>query len=387
MHTNLPMQIRANQAPKSENAIDRRYEYHHKYYEHEVKCHERVVSEYSREILASMRDSIDYSAFSLTRYKNQPFLNSSTRSNLVGYLLMVLNKLKLPTFIFYKAVHYFDRYCLKIIVLPDEAQLSIVACLTIAAKISGCNNCFIFLGSEKSGKKNISTMNMGTRARNQAYGLSKRYRLPKLNALINICGFLFSCTNEMFREMELHVMCVLEWRLHEPSVEDFMVYSQEFRIPHNDDFDMKTELFKIKQFLAYSSCFLFELVGYNLLNMAKAIIDLVNNTYCLTEGSTLYQTMNKSLLGDKYVGYPINYREIYKNLMRSVTRAPPYLMQYFLSHGPKLFHSIVSKQALALDSEVAYLLMLPQSAESSSSSSYDTTEPLTPSWQKNLKYC
>lgn len=332
------------------------YKYPYECYKAEVRCHEKTIHEYSEEIMESMKVAMKEARPNVKLCENQPYINSVVRLKLVDYLLKMLVRLKILPFVFFKAVRYFDRYCLKRVVLLDQVQLIITTCLWIAAKVTGGNNHFINLNSDRRSEEVQTILDLGYGGGARFKGPTERYRMPKLNELIKLCGSRCNYDAEMFKQMEIHIMNALEWKLSDPSIEEYMVYSHEFKITKDIDAESKFgEYFKIKQFAAYAACYLYELIGYDLLEIAKVIVDLINDTFSLTEADFNFQTLNHSIMVHESVVNRKRYIDIRKNLIHSIVKAPSYLLQCFDTRGPQLFHSLLTtsfRQASTLSLEV-----------------------------------
>lgn len=361
------------------------YKYPYESYKAEVRSHEKTIHEYSEEIMECMRVAMKEARPNIKLCENQPYINSVVRLKLVDYLLKMLVRLKILPFVFFKAVRYFDRYCLKRVVLLDQVQLIITTCLWIAAKVSGGNNHFINLNSDKRSEEVQTILDLGYGGGARFKGPTERYRMPKLNELIKLCGSRCNYDAEMFKQMEIHIMNALEWKLNDPSIEEYMIYSHEFKITKNIEAEAKLgEYFKIKQFAAYAACYLYELIGYDLLEIAKVIVDLINDTFSLSEADFNFQTLNHSILVHETVVSRKRYIDIRKNLIQSIVKAPYYLLQCFDTRGPQLLHSLLTtsfRQATTLSLEVPLsnisisLAMSPSSVFSDYSSNYTCSSP------------
>lgn len=319
------------------------YKYPYHLYKSEVRVHETAIHEYAADIVRAMHAALEAARPNMKLYQNQPYVNAAVRFKLVDFLLKMLVRLKILPFVFCRAVRLFDRYCLKRIVLLDQAQLIITTCLWIAAKIHGGNNHFANLHSDNKDNsvRTITDLGYGCGARFK--GPTERYRLPKLKELIKLCGSRCNYDANMFSQMELHIMLVLDWKLNDPSIDEYMVYSQELKVTADEALEAKlAEFFKIKQFVAYAACYLYELVGYDALEVAKVIVDLVNDTFLMQEHDPRYQTLNHSIIIDEDVVDYNSYRDIQRHLVRAVVKAPPYLLDCFESRGPRLLFSLLA---------------------------------------------
>lgn len=318
--------------------------YPNRLYQSEVSVHNSTLSEYTVDILNTMKRAQEAARANIRLYDNQPYLNAMVRSKLVDFLLKMSVRLKIVPFVFYRAVRLFDRYCLRRILLLDQAQLIITSCLWIAAKVNGGNNHFANLQSDKrsSNVRTISDLGYGSGARFK--GPTERYRLPKLNELIKLCGSRCNYDAEMFKQMEVHIMVALDWKLNDPMVDDYVVALNELRVMGGDEeLDSKlVEFFRIKRFIAYATCYLYELVQYTPLEVGRVLVDLVNDTYSLQENDAGFQRLNyfdylESAAPDTKI-----YCDIRRHLIRAVVRAPPYLLSCFELRGPQLLVLLLS---------------------------------------------
>ncbi|SGZ47390.1 CIC11C00000005172 [Sungouiella intermedia] len=352
------------------------YKYPYHLYRSEVRTHETCIHEYATEILATMTAALEAAAPNVKLYNNQPYVSPVVRFKLVDFLLKMLVRLKILPFVFYRAVRIFDRYCLKRIVLLDQAQLIITTCLWIAAKINGGNNHFANMSSDRKNNtvNTISDLGYGGGARFR--GPTERYRLPKLNELIKLCGSRCNYDAEMFKQMEMHIMTALDWRLNDPSIEEYMVYSHEYKVTEDEPLEAKLgEFFKMKEFVSYASCYAYELVGYSPLQVSKVVVDLINETFSLRELDLRFQTLNQSILVDEAVVDFKAYRDIQKHLVQAIVKAPPYLLQMFASRGPQLLHLLLASnyRPANVSSYTASMVLEPSSASSSVFSEYHAT--------------
>lgn len=302
-----------------------------------MRSHEFCIHEYASDILDTMMAAMEAAAPNIILYNNQPYLNAAVRFRLVDFLLKMLVRLKLLPFVFYRAVAIFDRYCLKRIVLLDQAQLIITTCLWMAAKINGGNNHFANMTHDST--KCVNTIaDLGYGSGGRFNGPTQRYRMPKVNELIKLCGSRCNYDAHMFKQMEMHIMDALDWHFNDPCIEDFMVYSHEYKVTDDDPMEAHVgEFFKMKEFVAYASCFVYDLVGYSPLQVAGAIVDLINRTFSLREHDIRFQMLNHSIL-DEIVVDSRAHRGIQNHLVQAIVNAPPYLMQMFSSRGPQLLH-------------------------------------------------
>lgn len=354
---------------RNDHVSIRQYKYPHRLHKAEVRTHEMTIHEYAPEILATMAAVLEAAAANMKLYANQPYVSAAVRYKLVDFLLKMLVRLKLVPFVFYRAVRMFDRYCLKRIVLLDQAQLIITTCLWIAAKVVGGNNHFANLASQNNNVHTIADLGYGSGARFK--GPTERYRLPKLAELIKLCGLRCNYDAAMFRQMELHIMDALDWRVNDPGIDEFMVYSHEFKITTDDPMEAKLrEFFYMKEFAANASCYSYELVGYSPLQVLKVVVDLINDTFLLHESDVRHQTLNQAMLDDEAVVDFRAYRDIRRHLVLAIARAPLYLLQLFDLRGPHLFHLLVAATYRPAANYPVSLALEPLSTSSSVFSEY-----------------
>lgn len=321
------------------------YVYPHKLYNAEVRTHEQAVHEYGPDILHAMAEILEATRPNVRLFENQPYVNAVVRHKLVDFLLKMAVRLKILPFVFCRAVRYFDRYCLKRIVLLDQAQLIITTCLWIAAKVGGGNNHFANLADRGADVASIADLGYGLGARFR--GPTERFRLPKLAELVKLCGLKCRYDAAMFKQMEVHVMNTLQWQLLDPSVDEYVVYSHELQVvvPHQlAAFSQAAEFLQVKQFVAYAACYVHELMRYDTIDVAKVLVALVNDTFQLEEHDTRYQTLNHAVLSDG-LAVLADFRlarDIHRLLVRAVVTAPAYLLQTFSSRGPQALHLLLS---------------------------------------------
>lgn len=343
------------------------YKYPYQLYKTEVRTHDTCIHEYAPEILEALTSALEAALPNIKLYNNQPYISPMVRMKLVDFLLKMSVRLKILPFVFYAAVRIFDRYCLKRIVLLDQAQLIITTCLWIAAKLNGGNNHFANLATDRKNNDIHSILDLGYGGGARFKGPTERYRLPKLNELVKLCGSRCNYDADMFRQMEMHILSALEWKLTDPSIDDFLVYSHEYKITEDDPLEAKLgEFFKMKEFIAYASCYSYELVGYTPLEVAKVVVDLINSTFSLRESDFRFQTLNQSILMDEAVVDYKNYSQIHNHLVLAIVRAPTYLLQLFHTRGPQLLHSLLAANYKPTLASCAGSMVLEPSSVSSS---------------------
>ncbi|KAG7661395.1 HGC1 [[Candida] subhashii] len=327
-------------SPQEERKSFTQVKYPKDLYTSELDIHTRNLAEYDMDIYEVMLDLIESNQPNLELYKQQPYLTFPIRQKLIDFLLKMSIRLKIIPFVFVKAVRLFDRYCSKRIVLLDQSQLIITTCLWISSKIQGGNNHFVNL-SNLNKVNSIRTINdLGYGSGGKYLGPTERFRLPKLHELIKLCGTKCSYDAGMFKQMELHILNTLEWSLNDPSIEEFIVNSDEFSIIDNSTHF--NEIFKVKEFLSYVALYSSELIDINVIELGQVILDLVNETLQISQQDPDYQTILNS---STPVQMDIEkYRFIKKNLIKAVLNSSDFILQLFNSKGPQfVFHQLTSQ--------------------------------------------
>lgn len=322
-------------------------------YQHEINDHAQVVDEYEQDIYQAMMEALEANKPNLELYQQQPYLTTSIRCKLIEFLIKMSIRLKILPFVVFKAIKIFDRYCSKRIILLDQSQLIITTCLWIAAKVQGGNNHFINLNNLEK-LSNIKTINdLGYGSGGKYLGPTERFRLPKLHELIKLCGNKCKYDASMFKQMELHILSTLEWNFNDPSIEEFLISSNEFNI-----LKQANDFFKIKEYLASVSLYSYELIDCNIRDLAKVMVDLINESFNLNPKYSYYQTINQPSMTNDDEDFFIEgecapteskhqldfetYKFIKKNLIKAVLNTSDFLLSLFDSKGPQfLYNQIV----------------------------------------------
>lgn len=330
------------------------YKYLHQLYLKELLVHNETLQEYSDEISLALLTALEKSQPNFKLYENQPYITSVVRNKLVDFVLRMAVRLKIVPYVFCKAVRLFDRYCSKRIVLLDQAQLVITTCLWIAAKIYGGNNHFANLSSSKcSLVKTILNLGFGSGAR--FCGPTERYRMPKISELVKLCGARCNYDSNMFKQMELHIMTTLDWNLSDSTIDDFLVSLNDLRSCTDYDPAGEFDAATVKTFIAYASCYLFELIKFTPLELAKASVDLVNDAFQIHPSDNAYFTLNSEMFEDSPdLCCSEKNRHIQDLLAQAVMNAPAYLLRCFDTPGPHHLYSTLNnlRSPAAYDSEV-----------------------------------
>lgn len=339
-YQNNPVGYKYNAVAQFENDFIKinQYEYPNELYKLELQQHDKSLKEYDLEIYQTFLESLEMNKPNIELYKQQPYLTFSIRLKLIDFLLKMSIRLKILPFVFYKAVKIFDRYCSKRIVLLDQSQLIITTCLWIASKLQGGNNHFINLNNLDKVNSIKSINDLGYGSGGKFKGPTERFRLPKLHELVKLCGAKCKYDQGMFKQMELHVLSTLDWNFNDPSIEEFLIQSNDFNLIKENEF------FKIKEFLSYISLYSYELIDISIIELSKVIIDLINETLNLDYNDHFHQKINYALLNEKNFKIDQNkYNFIKKNLIKSILNSSEFILKLFNSRGPQqFFYSILS---------------------------------------------
>lgn len=304
------------------------FEYPSPLYKSELSQHATSLSEYNEDVYDVMVDLLDANRPCLDLYKQQPYLTFPIRLKLIDFLLKMSIRLKILPFVFFKAVKIFDRYCSKRIILLDQSQLIITTCLWIASKFQGGNNHFVNLSNLEK-LSTIKTINdLGYGSGGKYLGPTERFRLPKLHELVKLCGAKCKYDQGMFKQMELHVLTTLDWSLNDPSIEEFVISGSEFLILENSQ--PLHELFKVKEYLSYVSLYSSELIDCNLMDLGQVLLGLITETFHLNSNDEIYQ----SLVPEPAKIDMLIYKNIKKNLIKSILDSSEFMLKLFNSRGP-----------------------------------------------------
>ncbi|OBA22109.1 cyclin-like protein [Metschnikowia bicuspidata var. bicuspidata NRRL YB-4993] len=318
---------------RGENVTVNQYKYLAALYESELRTHALVVDEYMDDVTEAMQEALERTKPLAQFLTHQPYLTPSIRFKLLDFGLKLLVRLKVLPFVFCRAVRLFDRYCLKAIVLLPHGQLLMATCLWIAAKIHGGNCHFANMHSERPPAEIRSVLDLGYGAGARFNGPTQRYRLPRVTELIRLCGSRCNYNSKMFHQMEIAIMLNTNYDAANAS----RPCDYEFR--------------RIKQFVAYAACFLYETVGYSPTQVAKTTIDLINQTFMLLRRDPRFQVPNQCVdVNDCNPDYFAS-SMLRKLLVSAVAKSPAFLLDLFADKGPQqLFSLIVSPSSIpALD--------------------------------------
>lgn len=298
-------------------------------YVSELEQHAEVVDEYREEMYEAMVNSCKANTPNIEAFQQQPYLTLAIRLKLLDFLFKMSVRLKTLPFVFYRAVKIFDRYCCKRIIILDKAQLIISTCLWIAAKFAGGNNHFVNL-SNLERLTSVRTINdLGYGAGGKYKGPTERYRMPKVNEFIKLCGSKCSYTPKQFKQMELHILRTLNWSLNEPSIEEFILQSKDFSILKQN------EILHIKRFISYVSLYSFALMGVSVLDLSVVVNDLFTEIINVRQTGYYDNKLRHSLNRNDYLF-------IKQHLIKAIVSSSEPILAYFNTRGPYYFHQTVA---------------------------------------------
>ena len=180
----------------------------------ELLSHYETVQEYQQDVISDMLATSHKYKPSTKLIDQQPEMNPhQTRSAIVTFLYELSVMTRVTNGIFFQAVRLYDRYCSKRVVLKDQAKLVVATCLWLAAKTwGGCNHI-------------INNVVIPTGGR--FYGPNPRARIPRLSELVHYCGGSDIFDESMFLQMEKHILDTLNWEILEAMINDYVLNVDE----------------------------------------------------------------------------------------------------------------------------------------------------------------
>lgn len=337
------------------------YEYPVSLYLLELRQHEKTFKDYQEELLNYIIKN-SHNKINIEVYKQQPYLNPLIRTQLLDFLLKMSIKMRTVSFVFFKAVKLFDKYCSKRIVLLDQSYLIIFTCLWIANKVQGGNNNhFNFKNFENLKKQNSNSKNTGFFG-SRCYGSTQSPKSYKITHFYNLLCKKKKYGISVYKQMEFHILTVLNWKVNDPSVEDFIISSLEFNTIstlNSSEFNL-SEFLKIKEFLSYASLYSWELVNVSFVHLSKVILDLINECFDLNLSNFYYQESEvlkyssqmsynvmepNSDTHDKYLSMDLEkYNFIKTHLINSVLNSTQLMRTVFTTVGPQYLHYKLSSK-------------------------------------------
>ncbi|AAS53200.1 AFL174Cp [Eremothecium gossypii ATCC 10895] len=262
----------------------------------ELLAHYETIQDYHQEISENVLQHSCRVKPDPKLIDQQPEMNPQhTRTAIVNFAFELAQKTRVTNGIFFHAVRLYDRYCSKRVVLRDQAKLVIATCLWLAAKTwGGCNHII-----------NNVTVPTGGRF----YGPNPRARIPRLSELVHYCGGSNVFDESMFTQMERHILDTLSWDVYEPMVNDYVLNVDENcliqyelykrQLEHNrqyankrnsqdsnateedvseedEDLDNKIQLINIKKFLIDLAVWQYDLLKYEVFELAHGIFSIIN---------------------------------------------------------------------------------------------------------------
>ncbi|SCU83111.1 LAMI_0C02036g1_1 [Lachancea mirantina] len=325
----------------------------------ELLAHYETIQDYHQEISANV---ISQSC----KFKPDPKLISQqpemdphqTRRSVMSILFELAVKTRVTNGIFFHAARLYDRYCSKRVVLRDQAKLVIATCLWLAAKTwGGCNHII----------NNVSVPTGG-----RFYGPNPRARIPRLSELVHYCGGADVFDESMFMQMEKHILDTLSWDVYEPMINDYILNVDENcliqyelykrQLDHNRDWfkrtsqtsdsdateadeeddrdlDSKIRLINIKTFLIDLATWQYDLLKFEMFELAHGIFSIINQFTKQDQGPLLLSPLPTAT----------NQAALLNIFMAAVTKAPAELLAYYNdSHGVTSFVDAVKSHYTAL---------------------------------------
>ena len=180
----------------------------------ELLAHYETIQEYQQDILSDMLAQSNKYKPNTKLIDQQPEMNPiETRTPTITFLYELSVMTRVTNGIFFQAVRLYDRYCSKRVVLKDQAKLVVATCLWLSAKTwGGCNHII----------NNIVVPTGG-----RFYGPNPRARIPRLSELVHYCGGSDIFDESMFLQMERHILDTLNWEVCEPMINDFVLNVDE----------------------------------------------------------------------------------------------------------------------------------------------------------------
>lgn len=286
----------------------------------EYNSHANVVDEYQLDMLYHLLSLESSTLPSLPLIEQQPDIKLTMRPLLLDFLLEVITMLNLNKSTFPLCVNLIDCYCSIRIVKKQHYQLLGLSCLWIATKFQ-----------------------------------DSKFKIPNLNDLKIIC--VNSYYNELFIEMEKHVLESLNWKINCSTFDSFIDLFLNILLKNCSNQEMLTilnsNLNKITA-LAYFFGDLFQFYpniyfNYNssqlaMISLFNSIITLklpINNLSIINFFQQILNSPDFKLCGDmKFKIFLISQynslfdKSFYKNLIKILNNLPKSLkIKYYQSNG------------------------------------------------------
>lgn len=157
---------------------------YHRMLEHlETKTNELLMSEYTKDVVKTLSSLEAASAVNPAMIDLQPEIQWYMRPYLLDFLIELHATFRLQPQTLFLSINILDRYCARRIVFKRHYQLVGCTALWIASKYE-----------------------------------DKKSRVPTLRELSQMCRNAYG--EEMFVQMEMHILSTLEWNIGHPTLED-----------------------------------------------------------------------------------------------------------------------------------------------------------------------
>lgn len=305
----------------------------------ELLAHYEMIQDYHQEISANVISQSCKFKPDPKLIDQQPEMNpQQTRQQVMAVLFELSVKTRVTNGIFFHAARLYDRYCSKRVVLREQAKLVIATCLWLAAKTwGGCNHII----------NNVSVPTGG-----RFYGPNPRARIPRLSELVHYCGGADVFDESMFMQMERHILDTLSWDIFEPMVNDYVLNVDENcllqyelykrQLEHNkewfhrasqssdsdateadeeEDEDLvdKIQLINIKKFLIDLATWQYDLLKFEMFEVAHGIFAIINKFTGQDQGPLLLSPLPTST----------NQSLLLRIFINAVVKAPKQLLQFY----------------------------------------------------------
>ncbi|SCW00368.1 LAFE_0C02652g1_1 [Lachancea fermentati] len=341
----------------------------------ELLAHYETIQDYHQEISANVISQSCKFKPDPKLIDQQPEMNPhQTREQVMGVLFELSVKTRVTNGIFFHAARLYDRYCSKRVVLREQAKLVIATCLWLAAKTwGGCNHII-----------NNVTIPTGGRF----YGPNPRARIPRLSELVHYCGGSEVFDESMFMQMERHILDTLNWDVYEPMINDYVLNVDENcliqyelykkQLEHNkewfkrseqtsdsdateedededEDLDNKIRSINIKKFLIDLSTWQYELLKYEMFEIAHGIFSVLNKFTKQEQGPLLMAPLPTSA----------NQTTLLKIFISAVADAPQDLIQLYKEcYGVLPFIATVREHHTSMQKKMQYAAAMDLSRRS-----------------------
>lgn len=332
----------------------------------ELLAHYETIQDYHQEISANVISQSCRLKPDPKLVDQQPEMNPhATRHTIVTVLFELSVKTRVTNGIFFHAVRLYDRYCSKRIVLKDQARLVVATCLWLAAKTwGGCNHIINHVSVPTGGR---------------FYGPNPRARIPRLSELVHYCGGSDVFDESMFMQMERHILDTLSWEVYEPMINDYVLNVDENclmqyelykrQLEHNrnwnkrssqgssqdsdateedvteedEDLDHKIQLVNLKRFLIDLATWQYDLLKYEMFDIAHGIFSVINKFTNQDQGPLLLSPVPTST----------SQSQLLNVFITAITKAPECLLAcYTDSFGVLAFISEVKAYHVSLQKKL-----------------------------------